>query len=300
MRIVVLTTLLLYNCIQVFGQKGTDYTIYFKQILKAEEEISNGNYNDALKAYLIAFKNYNFVFASDAYNAFQIGLFIKSNEGVDSLFYLCSKSGISKTKLLKNKFIFKEYLSDTIKYNSLYLAGRKEYLKRIDQSLRNEMLGRYKYEQQNKSKPNYKEICYDNFKRILELAKKGRFPGKKSIGINDDLNNDFVFATLYHYPNSFKILKPFLDSALKHGEIQPLEMIYLYGMNQTRTSILYNDKKIDTLYFGPCYNLPFGKYSNDIDQVNEERKKVNIFSIEIQYKLEKLAKRDSLDFKFGY
>jgi len=309
MRIFILTLMILSNCILVFGQNTINYTYYFEQILKAEDELADGNYDKALETYSKTLKQYNFVFASDAYNACQIGLFIKNNKIADSLFYLCSKSGISKKRLLTNHLILRKYLSDTIKYNSLLVAGKKAYFKRIDQSLRNEMLSQFNQEQNAKDKGtinDFREVCSSNFDRILSLAKKGRFPGEKLIGVNDDLNNNFVFSTLCNYPNSYKLIIQYLDTAMKYGEVQPIQIIVLYCFNQSRINILYSNKnnnkyhvQYDSLNFKTCYNISFGKRSNDIDSVNIERKKANIFSVETQEKLLKLAKQDTLDFKFG-
>lgn len=305
MKIVVSTILFLCNWLFVYGQKETDYYFYFEQILKANEEISNRNYSESLKFYLNTFKNYNFVFACDAYNACQIASLINRKEEIDSLIYLCGKSGISKSRLFKNRYIFREYQSDTIKYNSFYLSGRKEYLKRVDYSLRNEIQKRYTLEQKNKGGKNYKDICNENFNRILELCKKGRFPGEQLIGIDDELGNAVVFATLANYPNSYLILRQYLDSALKYGEARPLQIIYLYGMNQSRVSALYKKKndvniEYDTLNFKIYFNIGFGKRSDCIDEVNAERKKLNIFSIETENKLNGVIKQDSLDFRWGY
>lgn len=51
---------------------------------------------------------------------------------------------------------------------------------------------RYNREQGSKGKGNYAMACEDNFNRIVQLAKAGRFPGENLIGPDDHLGWEYV------------------------------------------------------------------------------------------------------------
>lgn len=237
--------------------------------------------------------------ARDAYNACQIAA-LKKHKSFSNFFFLCAKSGISKQRLLKNSIIQSQYFEDSTKYKAIHLKGTQEFLTRIDTALRREMIERADKEQKNQGKENYSKICADNFNRILELTKQGKFPGESIIGISEDIES-IILPTLCHYPYSYKELKPFLTKAINEGNITPIALIYLYGFNQTRRSILYSPNiATDTLNFKISYNMPFGHQSNDFTQVNEQRKIKNIMSISVEKGLKELNKKYKLDYLFGY
>lgn len=277
-----------------------DYSRYFDQILRIEEATSNENFDESLRLYHELFEQYEYVFVRDAYNACQIAALTKHISFSD-FFFQCAKSGVRLNLLLHNTHISTLYKSDSSTLNSLFLNGYTIYSERLDTSLRNEFTNRFENEQKNKGKKNYREICTDNFTRIYELAKQNRFPGENIIGTDANLENSFVLATLLHYPYSYTLLEPYLWKAVQSGQAQPQMILYLYSFNQTRTSILYDSSiPVDTVNFKHCYNIAFGKKSDDITEVNRQRKTRQIFSVETEKKLQNVASKYRIDYRYGY
>lgn len=284
---------------EVFCQNDKDYTLYHDKILLIEQCNSREHFDSSLVLYSEVFEQYKRVMARDAYNACQIAA-IKKHILFYDFFYKCAQSGIPQSRLLSNKLIQSQYLTDSKKFDSIYLQGKEDYLYRIDTALRNEMLIRAENEQKNKGKENYSLICSNNFNRIVELSKEGKFPGESLIGVSDDIES-ITFPTLLHYPYSYSLMKPFLEEALSNGDLTRVSLIYLYGFNQSRKSILYtSDIPADTIQFKICYNMPFGIQSNDFIEVNKQRRIKKIFSIEVQSNLRSLNSKYGLDYLIGY
>jgi hypothetical protein len=299
MKILVILLFVLFHVFSASSQTE-DYYSYFDQIVKIEESTSNETFEQSIEMYEDLFKKYEFVFARDAFNACQIASLIKSKK-FDSFFFTCAKSGVGKNTFLNNALIFEFYKTNFSRYDSLILKGYSNYLSRIDTNLRKEFRLRYQDEQESKGHSNYRSICFDNFNRILELAEQGNFPSESVIGVNENLENGFVFATLKHYPYSYSKLKDYLWTSVRTGGTQPLSVLYVYGFNQRRVSVLYSQAiPVDTLNYKICYNLPFGLVSGNIEQVDIARKQKQVLSIETQERLENVAKKYNIDYRFGY
>jgi hypothetical protein len=290
--------LFLYTC-SIHGQTNEDYSLYFDRIMTIEESTAKEDFDKTLKLYKDLFNEYSFVLAKDAYNACQIAALQKSN-GFGNFFHSCAKSGIEKNILLKNYHINIEYKKDSINLTTLYVKGHGYYISSIDTALRREFLLRYEYEQKNKRSNNYLQICTDNFKRIEELSKQNKFPGENLIGPDNNLSSP-ILPTLLHYPYAYVYLKSYLWQAVQLGKITPIAVLYLYSFNQTRTSSLYNsDIPQDTINFKTCYNLPFGKESADINEVNKQRKLKKVISVQTLNSLLDLNSKYQLDYRLGF
>lgn len=213
----------------------------------------------------------------------------------------CALAGVPKNTLLQSFFVRAQFIQDSATLNTKFDSLLQEYNKTINQPLRNEFMHRFTTEQEHKGKPDYKNICTDNFNRIMQLASRDTFPGEKTIGINDALENSFVSATLKHYPYSYALLKQYISNAILHGELQPLQAMYIYSFNQTRTSVLYtNNIQTDTSNFTVCYNLPFGKQSQNVDEVNKQRKLMFISPTYVHAKMEAVMSKYRFSYNFGY
>jgi hypothetical protein len=287
-------------CATAQNQLSTDYSGYFDSILLIEEATSREDFTESLKLYVQTFREYDRVFARDAYNACQLAALTRS-EQFDTFFAYCAQSGVPITLLLRNRLIAARYNADSARLRSLFIQGDAVYRSRIDTSLRNEFAERFALEQKNKSGDNYRAICTDNYNRIATLAAQGRFPGEAVIGPDDDLGNSHVLATLLHYPYSYIALESALWNAVQSGNAQPAMVLYLYSFNQTRTSILYGSTvPVDTTHFTVCYNLAFGKRSNDLVEVNRQRRLRKVFSTDVEAGLQAIAAKYRLDYKVGY
>lgn len=276
------------------------YNSYFDQIIRIEEFTANEEFERSVLLYKELFGNYDRVFARDAYNACQLAALTHSNTFACFL-DLCAKSGVGKSLLTSCHCIADQYRKDTVRYDSIFNQGRQVYFSRIDIRLRNEFMERFREEQEHKGKADYKSVCYDNFERILQLSKQGKFPGEDVIGVDENLENSYVFATLKHYPYSYVILADYLWASVQSGGTQPLAVLYVYGFNQSREGRLYGKiGSADTVRFRQCYNLPFGKYSGDLAEVDKARREKQVFTTLIQQKLGMVSRKYDLDYKFGY
>jgi hypothetical protein len=136
-----------------FGQKNNGYTLYHNNILKTEECNSRGSFDSSIVLYWDIFSKYDRVLARDAYNACQIAA-LQNHKYFSDFLFLCAKSGITKTKLLSNRLIKSKFITDSVKLNTLFIKGSKDYFKRIDTTLRREMIQRSDNEQKKKGKKN--------------------------------------------------------------------------------------------------------------------------------------------------
>lgn len=274
--------------------------IYPASIRQAEDAMANEDFDEALKQYRKLFDSARYVMARDAFNACQLAA-IRTTADFDFYFLQCARAGVPERMLYGNLHIWPRVEKDTTAFRTLYTSGYKAYLNRIDTTLRREFAARYKREQSSKGMSNYAMVCEDNFNRIVQLAKAGRFPGENLIGPDDHLGWEYVLPTLLHYPYSYNYLKTYLLDALAQGLISPFQVGYLYGFNQTRTSILYTREiPVDYTNFKACYNLAFGKQSDDIPEVNAQRRLMYLPSVETERKIKAVASRYQIDFCEGY
>jgi|GEM_PF-1362693 len=298
-RVVLCAALLCVSAATARSQPPVDYSSYFESILNIEEAISREEFQQAVNSYGQLFDRYDRAFARDAYNACQLAA-LTDDDRFDGFFLRCAKSGVPLFLLLRNGHIARRYSRDSLHLRQLFEGGRTLYLSRIDTALRNEFAMRFELEQRNKGGEAYRAICTSNFNRIVELVGEGRFPGEAVIGPDDDLENSHVLSTLLHYPYSYTVLDSVLWSAVRSGNAQPFMVLYLYGFNQTRTSVLYdNTVPADTVHYGACYNLPFGKRSADLAAVNRQRWSRWLFSTEVEARLNAVAAKYRLDYKPG-
>lgn len=296
-------TLIVLACLGFFhagARSVKDYSAYYDSLLVIEEAIASERFDEALEHYAALFREYPRVFARDAFNACQIAA-LKNDSHFKAFVFVCARSGVDRNVLMANPQIAPAWTADTKTLDELMIKGRKEYLWRIDTNLRKEFQQRFELEQQSKGKPEYKDIVTDNFNRIAQLSREGRFPGEDLIGTDKYLENSLVFATLKHYPYSYSILRDTLWSAVGSGGAQPWGVLYLYGFNQTRTSVLYTPAiPVDTVNYKEAYNISFGRMSQNIEEVNRNRRLRKVRSIETERKLEQVARKYRIDYKMGY
>lgn len=300
----VLRLLLLFLSILTFrsvhAQGRMDYTSYHETMIPVEQWIANEEFDQAIVGYQTLIKIYGRLLARDAFNACQIAAAL-GHPKTDSLYYYCALAGVPEAVLKHNPKTATARMDDIDHYDALYKSGNAKYLARIDVNLRNEFIDRFNREQQAKGQPSYKDIVTDNFNRIRQLALQGKFPGEQTIGVDNNLEVSYVMATLLHYPYSYKLLEREIETGIRHGEIQPLSALYLYGFNQTRTSVLY-DRTVpnEDDYFNLSYNLPFGKFDSNTEAVDANRAKKWVPSLKVHSDIERVAKQYHIDYKLGY
>lgn len=282
------------------AQARMDYTGYHETMLMIEQWIANEEFDQAIVGYQTLIKTYGRLLARDAFNACQVAATL-GHPKTDSLYYYCALAGVPEAVLKHNTKTAQARVADIDHFDALYKAGHAKYLARIDVNLRNEFIDRFNKEQQAKGQPGYKDVVTDNFNRIRQLALQGKFPGEQTIGVDNNLENSYVTSTLLHYPYSYKLLEKEIDAGIRRGEIQPLSALYLYGFNQTRTSVLY-DRTIpnEDAYFNLSYNLPFGKFDSNTAAVDANRAVKWVSSLKVHSDIARVAKQYRIDYKLGY
>ena len=275
------------------------YVPYYKQIMVVEESLAERNFDKAVDIYAVLFASYERPFARDAFNACQLAA-LRDSKFFEPFFLECAKAGVRKEMLVGNKQIGRLYRVNAGLYDQMYDEGYAVFRKRIDTALREEFVERYELEQQNKGNSNYKQIVYDNFNRIMELAKQGLYPGEYLIGSDELLNSYYTMATLLHYPYSYLALQPYFDKAIEKGKVQPRSAVYVYCFNQSATGILYAGVAKNNKPFSACYNMSFGKDSKDIEEVNRQRRMKYLPSVEVEKKVEQIARANGFSYLWGY
>jgi hypothetical protein len=282
------------------AQSAKDYTEYHQTMLLVEQWIAEEDFDQAIIGYKALIREYGRLLARDAFNACQIAALLK-HPYTDSMYYYSALAGVPEALAKHNIHIAKARMQEIDHFDALYKAGNTQYLSRIDVNLRKEFIERYNREQQMKSDPDYKDVVTANFNRIQQLAAQGKYPGEQTIGVDNNLENTYVTATLLHYPYSYKWLEREIEAGIRRGEIQPLGALYVYGFNQTRSSVLY-DQKVphEDAYFNLTYNLPFGKYDSNAETVNANRAKKMVSSLKVHSDIDRVAKQYRIDYKLGY
>jgi len=286
--------------VSTWYQAPSTSLIYPEHILLAEEAIASEDFEEALNQYRDILAAGNQLLAKDAFHACQLAAIL---DAPDFTFYYlqCAKAGVPGKVLKGNIHIRPRMERDTSAISAMYFEGFKTYQSGIDTALRKEFIARYNREQSSKGKSNYAMVCEDNFNRIFQLAKAGRFPSENLIGPDDHLGMEFVLPTLLHYPYSYTYLKSYLLEALDQGHMSPFQVCYLYGFNQTRTSVLYTREiPVDHTNFKACYNIAFGRQSIDIPEVNAQRRLRYLPSVETTQKLKAVASKYLIDYREGY
>jgi hypothetical protein len=291
--------LIVVCCICSVAVRGESYELYYERMLLAQKAIAEDDLDRAIGYFATAFENRERVFVRDAFNACQLAAY-RGSEFFPEMWHACARSGIAKDVLLQNRHINEAYSKDSTTLNKKYREGRKMFLAKMDPALRAEFKERYETEQKIKGKPNYREVCSDNFNRILSLAKQGRFPSEDLIGTDDDMSCYYVLATLLHYPYSYTALQPYLLQAVKDGKFPPAAVIYIYSFNQTRTSLLYAGVPEDKIHFKVCYNMVFGQTSEDIAEVNRQRALVWLPSLDVERKATAVMRKHRLVYKTAF
>lgn len=214
------TISILIVCLTMSFAFSQDYIKYNKLITKAENEILDSSYNEALAIYDQVLKKYDFVFAKDCYTALQIVSF--SNDSVQAQFFLRKgiKQGLELDLLENAPFIsrfstlswWKPFILS--EYDSLHNI----YLSKINLKLRDQLIKLATLDQLYTKKLNryrfriiHQIIAYRKWKKeigniveieLLPLIEKHGFPGEKLVGINtnirfnDTTTNDFLISQI--------------------------------------------------------------------------------------------------------
>ena len=305
-------------CTSLGGFAQQDYLEYHRQINIAEELIVKEKFIESVNQYDSIINQYEYIFLKDLVIAAQIA--ILSNNFEKSTNWL--KKAISNgydCKCIERIPVFQEYsktnswqniVSNSEKYNLIYLDS-------INLDLHYEFHHRYKQEQESKrQREKYVTIVYRNYNRIKSLMDSIPFPSERIIGIDDEsifptsrggklnsceASNSKVIPTLLHYDNPITDigLSKFID-AIKSGHLHPRQFAYIYSFETNYVSRLSkykneNSPRLPEYWF----NYAFGRKTNDMEQVNLDRKLFGICSIEMHEAKKEIAHKYGLRLSFG-
>ncbi|HEY2722045.1 MAG TPA: hypothetical protein VGI82_09995 [Chitinophagaceae bacterium] len=241
-KFILVTILAFGTFFKLTAQKQTDYKNYHRDIIHAEELITDEKYSDALQIFEEVFDKYNYIFSKDYKVAAQLALFTKDEAKAFKFIKLGILDGWTLDEITGDKF-FKRLQNEkeweTIK--SQYDTLRSEYNKRINQQLGAEIHEMFKRDQRldlpyyfrigQKAKERYalRKFAPNSEKQITrlnEILNNYGYPGEKLIG-----NEIWTLTILIHHNSIsrgyvqrdtlYPALKPKLFDAIRKGEMSP-------------------------------------------------------------------------------
>lgn len=192
-----------------------------------------------------------------------------------------------------------------------------QHLTKIDNKVRLEFHNRFKIEQESKSDRSIAEDIYNiNFNRIRNLMEEMIFPSERQIGLDDDslfptkrggkLNscsagNSKVIPTLLHVKRPIeKIGMDKFMTAIKTGNLHPNQFGSIYTFEANKVSSVYRERPLRSNLEKLNFNFAFGNQSKDLDQVNLDRQKFGICTLEVAKSKGEIAKKYGIRVSFGY
>ena len=305
--------------------KGQLYEEYHQLILKAEDYyFLHNNVDSALANYQKCFETFDFVFARDAVNAFQIAY--REQHPIEYFLKTAFESGVSPS-ILSSIRALTEFTQDSLPKLEIiqdYELYRSRYLDRINVKCLNQIYRLGIKDQYTKYFPDRTETG-----PLFKLALEYGLPGEKNcgieeLGIHEELGRgaeDFLHlrdsisegksrsiryysleknSLLMHIPIvimlhdycTYKYFEKDLHQAYLEGFIHPREVALIYdnafGGNGSQCLMVPNK--------GMFGFTPFIKQSNiNVDKANLLRKKWEICSLETDKKKKEMQKHG---FKF--
>ncbi len=294
-------------CIPVYG--NDNYIHYHKLIIKAESNILDSNYREAVNIYKIAFNRYNYVFVQNVYTAIQTAIVINDYNSAFNFLEKGVKFGFDIQEIYHDSLLIKlikcNYWNIFLdKYDSL----KNIYLKNIDQYLQKQVIKFYNEDMR------YRNLCEEYPRNILflpinrirwkksttKLVKQKIIPiiekqgylGQKFVGIITDsmcihctkyknlsnvINDKFRTVILHYY--SFKHKNPYIftKKEIEKGNILPRDFAMFNSYIHS-----YVNKKQQNIYGQGL--------SSKIDTVQANKKRLEI-GLETLQELDKKRKR---------
>ncbi|MEZ5056921.1 MAG: hypothetical protein R2879_07750 [Saprospiraceae bacterium] len=299
------------NSNMAFAQQS--YLEYHRQFSIIERLIVDEKFIEAESEIDSLFQSYDVKFSKDYVIAAQICLLNGNKEKATDLLIKSFRNGI-KSKCLRTIPICKEKFEDEIwaKLEKAENEKKKEYLKNLDLKLHKEFHTRYQTEQDAKGSQHYRAIVQSNFDRIKDLISENKSIGEASIGLDNQkfassiadcsLGNSKVIVTLLHYDYPVSELGiENLITEIKKGNLHPREFASIYTFEINKVSKLYkNSNKVYPPLPHYDFNFPFGKKSEELKKVNQDRALFGICPYETDLKKEAICKKYGLKLEFGY
>lgn len=282
------------------SSQGQNYFDYHAEIIKAEEFIATRQFKESLEIYRTLTNTYEHVFLRDIKVAAQLAAQV--NDRVHLFYFLEKgmKKGWTAKDIMKMK-IFKKYKNDSawkILTNN-QKQFRTEFESKINLPLRAELKQILKEDQKRAirvaltpTKKWRERYTNRNFvphnrtqvRRINQIIDQLGYPGEKLIG---DKSWATVIISHNEHDTIYHELKPKLYSALKNGELSPIEL----AMIETWRIVVDTDRKEKGFVI---WNETISQA--DAVKADSLRKSIGLRSIELNNRLIHL--QEELDLKF--
>ena len=290
----------------LYGQQN--YLLYHQDIAKAEQQIVNKEYTEALSSFETVFDSYEFVFLRDYKVASQLALLLNEKEKAFQYLEQGVLKGWSPKAARKNKLFTSiskdsEWKALEAKYDSIKGLPRKD----VDYPLRLQVHQMFKKDQKKalgawirigqKAKERYAEEKFaphseKQMLKLHEIIVNNGYPGEKLVG------NNLWASTIISHHNSistsyvrkdtlFAYLKPKLLEALKNGEISPYEYALMVDW---KTAVESNRQETAFGFLGAIQE------EKQIRQVNENRNEIGLRSITLRNALVDAEQETGINF----
>lgn len=199
---------------------------YLTLVNDAELSIYSQNYQIAAEKYNAAFKLTSFVEAKDLHNAIVCNILVGKIKQSTKLAISLIKRGADSTYFFKNDY-FKPMINHKIWFKKVIKEKYfiKEKFHGIDTILRNELMSRYKKDQDYEN-PKRNEYISENSVWFKDMILQNKFPSQEKIGIfitNGKIQPDLYQIMLTHY---FDNLKPNKIEPLKSDSLKLSNLLF--------------------------------------------------------------------------
>jgi len=289
----------------VHGQ--SNYLDYHAEIIKCEQLIVDGKFNESIDRFNSLFQQFDFVFLRDCMVATELCAFEKDLQSGFRFMSLGIRSGWSLKSIKKNDNlnVFREYPKWTTVLED-YHSLRNVYLERLNGPLMDKIQEMYKKDQKkalgalfrigHNAKVKYAENKFapHSKKQLAEIEKvldEYGYPGEKHIG------NNWKTSVILSHHNSISVpynsqdtlyahLKPKLLAALAAGEISPYELAVI---EDWKTAVLNGHQLTSYGFLGSIPN------NSVLAIVNKNRAAIGMRSIELRNKLIDIEEKTGMD-----
>ena len=292
--------------------KEKDFLDYHKQFIQVENLVVNEKFKEAellLNQLLVDFEP---SFAKDYVIAAEICLLNNNNEKAIDWIRESIKRGV-KIDCLKAIRVFEEKItiSNWQKLENDFQKLRTQYYSSINIAASKTFHRNYQKEQLKKTSREYKGIVYSNFYRIKEFVDKETYPGENIIGIDNStdaskindcsFDNSKVTVTLLHvdFP-IYKLTEDKLVKSIRNGSLHPREFATIYTFESNRVSRLYKTSSSKSKNSSYNFQFPFEKRKGKLTQINNDREKFGICSVETDKMKSEIEEKYGIKLKFGY
>ncbi|MGB5188508.1 hypothetical protein, partial [Robiginitalea sp.] len=289
------------------SEYSPDYLTYHCLVNRAEVQLSEGHFQQALNTYDEIFDSYRFVFGRDYKIAIQLAVFQKNEEKVLELLQKAFGNSlelkeIKKLPTLKTLRNMPGWDRLENSHDSLSAASPNP----VDIPTRETVRGMYKKDQKKAmgallrigdkaqiayAEKNFAPHSEEQLSQLTEIITRGGYPGEKRI------RNDYWASTILSHHNSISTaynqndtlypkLKPLLLEALKAGEISPYELAMI------------EDWRITTVSGGsePGYGFLNPPRALSLNATDNLRKAIGLRSISLRNRLVAVEAETGMDF----